>query len=388
MTRELPKNYEPLEAERRITRRWLEADAFAAVPDGRGEDQRYVIMMPLPNVTGALHMGHAIDNVMQDLLIRWHRMQGKNALWQPGTDHAGHRHPGGGGEAPVRAGGEDPPRRRDGKRWWSGSGPGRTSTRQRIVQQQQEMGCSCDWKRQRFTMDAVCSRGGAPRPSSSLFRGRADLPWRSAGELGLQRCRRRCQRRRGLSRDRRRAISGISAIPWWIRKPGGTGPRHRGDHPAGDHARRYRGRLCIPIPEESPGGAHRRAEAEGGRRSRQGEGGSRRRARPARGAQGNTPDRCWRCSGDDGPGRAQSALLPLVEPGDAPHPGRVGQAGARLRVREDHPRTRSQRLRRLGPVTRDEIGHHQHPEAGRQLEQANAGATTQGQDRSRCPQGA
>ena len=89
MTRELPKNYEPLEAERRITRRWLEADAFAAVPDGRGEDQRYVIMMPLPNVTGALHMGHAMDNVMQDLLIRWNRMKGKNTLWQPGTGHAG-----------------------------------------------------------------------------------------------------------------------------------------------------------------------------------------------------------------------------------------------------------------------------------------------------------
>jgi len=72
-----------------VYRLWLDAGAFAAVPDDRPRDRRYVIMMPLPNVTGALHMGHAMDNVMQDLLIRWHRMMGDNALWQPGTDHAG-----------------------------------------------------------------------------------------------------------------------------------------------------------------------------------------------------------------------------------------------------------------------------------------------------------
>ena len=86
-TAELPKTYEPASFEGPIYQRWLDAGAFAAVPDRR--DGRYVVMMPLPNVTGALHMGHAMDNVMQDLLIRWHRMQGDNTLWQPGTDHAG-----------------------------------------------------------------------------------------------------------------------------------------------------------------------------------------------------------------------------------------------------------------------------------------------------------
>ncbi|MEE8410669.1 MAG: valine--tRNA ligase, partial [Myxococcota bacterium] len=139
-----------------IMRRWLESGAFAATPDERERDQRYVIMMPLPNVTGALHMGHAMDNVMQDLLIRWHRMMGANTLWQPGTDHAGiatqavvekrlfelegkTRHDIG-REALV-------------KRIWDW----KDEYQQRIVHQQQQMGCSCDWDRQRFTMDAVCS---------------------------------------------------------------------------------------------------------------------------------------------------------------------------------------------------------------------------------------
>ena len=89
MATELPTTYAPSEFQEQITRRWLEAKAFSARPDERPPEQRYVIMMPLPNVTGALHMGHAMDNVMQDLLIRWHRMMGDNTLWMPGTDHAG-----------------------------------------------------------------------------------------------------------------------------------------------------------------------------------------------------------------------------------------------------------------------------------------------------------
>ena len=87
MVKELATKYEPGEVEPAITQRWTQEDAFRAIPDER--DDRYVIMMPLPNVTGALHMGHAMDNVMQDLLSRWHRMQGDNTLWLAGTDHAG-----------------------------------------------------------------------------------------------------------------------------------------------------------------------------------------------------------------------------------------------------------------------------------------------------------
>jgi valyl-tRNA synthetase len=155
MSDEIPKLYEPGKYETPIYKRWLEADAFAAVPDGRRD--RYVIMMPLPNVTGALHMGHAMDNVMQDLLVRWHRMMGDNSLWMPGTDHAGI-----GTQAVVE------------KRLFELEGKTRHDLgreglvariqawkdeyRERIIRQQQSMGCSCDWKRQRFTMDDVCAR--------------------------------------------------------------------------------------------------------------------------------------------------------------------------------------------------------------------------------------
>ena len=152
---EMEKTFDPSKIEPEVSREWIESGAFHATPDER--ERPYVIMMPLPNVTGALHMGHAMDNVMQDLLIRWHRMMGDNTLWMPGTDHAGiatqavvekrlkeleglTRHDVG----------------RDGliERIWKW----KDQFQSRIVRQQQRMGCSADWQRQRFTMDAVCSR--------------------------------------------------------------------------------------------------------------------------------------------------------------------------------------------------------------------------------------
>ena len=114
-------------------------------------------MMPLPNVTGALHMGHAMDNVMQDMLTRWHRMMGENALWMAGTDHAG---------IATQAVVEKRLFELEGKtrhdigrealveRIWDW----KEQYQARIVSQQQAMGCSCDWDRQRFTMDTVCAR--------------------------------------------------------------------------------------------------------------------------------------------------------------------------------------------------------------------------------------
>ncbi len=156
MGTELPTTYAPKDFQEQITRRWLEAQAFSATPDERSAERRYVIMMPLPNVTGALHMGHAMDNVMQDLLTRWHRMMGDNALWQPGTDHAG---------IATQAVVEKRLFELEGKtrhdigrealveRIWAW----KDEYQQRIVRQQQEMGCSADWDRQRFTMDPVCS---------------------------------------------------------------------------------------------------------------------------------------------------------------------------------------------------------------------------------------
>ena len=153
----LPKNYDPAQVEEPIYRMWLDAQAFHAVPDERPADRRYVIMMPLPNVTGALHMGHAMDNVMQDLLTRWHRMLGDNALWMPGTDHAG---------IATQAVVEKRLKELEGKtrhdvgreglveRIWQW----KDQYQARIIAQQQRMGCGCDWQRQRFTMDEVCAR--------------------------------------------------------------------------------------------------------------------------------------------------------------------------------------------------------------------------------------
>ncbi len=156
MSLELPKLYSPKEIEGKVYKRWQKAGAFMAMPDHRPPERRYVIMMPLPNVTGALHMGHAMDNVMQDMLVRKRRMMGDNTLWQPGTDHAGiatqaviekrlyelegkTRHDIGRDELVERI-----------LAW-------KDEYQQRITNQQQQMGCSCDWSRQRFTMDEVCS---------------------------------------------------------------------------------------------------------------------------------------------------------------------------------------------------------------------------------------
>ncbi|MFQ5718782.1 MAG: valine--tRNA ligase [Acidobacteriota bacterium] len=152
---ELPKQYNAADHEDSITRRWQETGAFDAAP--RRGVTPYVIMMPLPNVTGALHMGHAMDNVMQDLLTRWHRMQGEMALWMPGVDHAG---------IATQAVVEKRLFELEGKtrhdigrddlvaRIWEWS----ARYRERIISQQQAMGCGCDWRRHRYTMDRVCRR--------------------------------------------------------------------------------------------------------------------------------------------------------------------------------------------------------------------------------------
>ena len=153
--KEIPSTYDPKAIENPVQEKWNTAKAYAAFPDAR--DERYVIMMPLPNVTGALHMGHAIDNVMQDLLTRWHRMRGENTLWMPGTDHAG---------IATQAVVEKRLLELEGKtrhdigrealveRIWAW----KDQFQERIIRQQQSMGCSCDWDRHRFTMDAVCAR--------------------------------------------------------------------------------------------------------------------------------------------------------------------------------------------------------------------------------------
>ncbi|HOX45091.1 MAG TPA: valine--tRNA ligase [Myxococcota bacterium] len=153
----LQKTYSPSEFEAAVTARWLSSGAFHAVPDARPPERRFVVMMPLPNVTGALHMGHAMDNVMQDMLVRWHRMRGDNTLWMPGTDHAG---------IATQAVVEKRLKELEGltrhdlgraglvERIWRW----KDQYQARIIAQQQRMGCSADWQRQRFTMDKVCAR--------------------------------------------------------------------------------------------------------------------------------------------------------------------------------------------------------------------------------------
>src|SRR5260370_33043052 len=87
MAIELPKQYDPHEAQERWLQFWEDRRFFHSRPDSSREP--FCIVIPPPNVTGALHMGHALNNTLQDVLIRWRRMQGYNALWMPGTDHAG-----------------------------------------------------------------------------------------------------------------------------------------------------------------------------------------------------------------------------------------------------------------------------------------------------------
>ena len=155
MTDKLSKHYDFSRVQKAIYKRWLETDSMSAIPDER--ENRYVIMMPLPNITGALHMGHAIDNVMQDLLTRWHRMMGDNTLWMPGADHAG---------IATQAVVEKRLFELEGKtrhdigrqglidRIWAW----KDEYLARIISQQQGMGLSCDWKLHRFTMDEICTR--------------------------------------------------------------------------------------------------------------------------------------------------------------------------------------------------------------------------------------
>ena len=91
----MDKTFDAAAAEPRITKAWEEAKAFAAGANARDGAEAFSIVIPPPNVTGSLHMGHAFNNTLQDILIRWHRMRGFDTLWQPGTGPCGHRDPDG-----------------------------------------------------------------------------------------------------------------------------------------------------------------------------------------------------------------------------------------------------------------------------------------------------
>ena len=151
---ELPKTYSPAEFEDRIYQNWCDKGYFKPDPDSTAPS--YSIVIPPPNITGQLHMGHALDNTLQDILIRYKRMQGYNCLWLPGTDHASIATEAKIVEAMRKEGltKDDLGREKFLERAWKW----KEQYGGRIVSQLKKMGSSCDWSRERFTMDEGCSR--------------------------------------------------------------------------------------------------------------------------------------------------------------------------------------------------------------------------------------
>ena len=153
--KELPKVYDPKQVESKIYDMWMRGGYFAGKADP--DKKPFSIVMPPPNVTGQLHMGHALDATLQDILTRYKRMQGYAALWVPGTDHAG---------IATQIKVEEMLRKEEGltrydlgreeflKRVWAW----KKQYGNRIVEQQKSLGVSCDWDRSRFTMDEGCSK--------------------------------------------------------------------------------------------------------------------------------------------------------------------------------------------------------------------------------------
>ncbi len=150
----LQTKYEPSSVEKKIYKFWEDNNCFLADINTTGEP--YSIVMPPPNVTGQLHLGHAIDNTLQDILIRWKRMQGFNTLWVPGTDHAGIATQVKVEESLAAEGLTkfDLGREKFIEKTWQW----KDKYHDRIVKQLKSLGCSCDWTRERFTMDEGCSK--------------------------------------------------------------------------------------------------------------------------------------------------------------------------------------------------------------------------------------
>jgi valyl-tRNA synthetase len=154
METDIPTKYNPKEIEDKWYRFWEEGNFFHCEPDT--DKKPYTIVIPPPNVTGVLHMGHALNNILQDILIRWRRMQGFNTLWMPGTDHAG-----------IAT--QNVVERKLAKKGTNRHALGREKFIEEvwkwkneygseILRQLRKLGCSCDWKRERFTMDEGLSK--------------------------------------------------------------------------------------------------------------------------------------------------------------------------------------------------------------------------------------
>ena len=229
---ELAKSFEPHAIEAKWYPLWEVARLFQA--ELRRGAPPYCIQLPPPNVTGTLHMGHAFQQTLMDVLIRYHRMRGYNTLWQVGTDHAGiatqivv--------EQQLKAAGTDAarPRPRDVRRARVGSG--RRNRARRSRNQMRRLGASADWSRERFTMDEGC-RPRCSRRSSACTR-TASSTAASASSTGIRSSAPRCPISRSRARRSRASI-------WQIRYPlaDGSGLARRRDDAARDDAGRRRGR--------------------------------------------------------------------------------------------------------------------------------------------------
>src|SRR5437667_2581532 len=152
---DLPRTYDPATIEAEAARAWNHENAFHAEPSDPGRP--YAIVIPPPNVTAALHLGHALNNTLQDILIRWHRMLGDNAVWMPGTDHAGIATQ---TVVEKRVLAEEGKRRTDFPRdeFVAKIQAWKDEYERRITDQLRAMGCSCDYERQAFTMDEPRAR--------------------------------------------------------------------------------------------------------------------------------------------------------------------------------------------------------------------------------------
>ena len=182
---ELSKNFEPSIVDNKWYDRWMEKDYFSSNPDGR---EAYTVVMPPPNVTGVLHMGHCLNNTIQDILVRRARMQGKNACWVPGTDHASIAT-----EAKVvgmlrERGIAKSSLSRDeflGYAWeWKETYGGI------ILQQLKKIGCSLDWSRTSFTMDADYYKSVIDifiklHEDGMIYRGLRMVNWDPVGKTAL-----------------------------------------------------------------------------------------------------------------------------------------------------------------------------------------------------------
>ncbi|HRX15153.1 MAG TPA: valine--tRNA ligase [Spirochaetota bacterium] len=187
MKENLATVYNSSEIEKDALKSWSESDSFAADPSKPGDS--FAIVIPPPNVTAALHLGHALNNTLQDIMIRKNRMEGKNTLWMPGTDHAGIATQ---TVVEKRILAEEGKKRTDFEReeFVARVQQWKDEYEERIINQLKAMGCSCDWNRTRFTMDKVCAK--AVREiffrlfdDGLIYRGKRQVNWDPATQTVL-----------------------------------------------------------------------------------------------------------------------------------------------------------------------------------------------------------